>query len=497
MIIRLMKAGKSFKALGRYLLTDPKAKTAERVAWTHTLNLASEMPGEAIHEMYWTYRAADQLKRENGIRPGSTPLKNPVKHLSLSWSREHPPSPEHMLQTVKAFLKRMGWDQHQALVVCHDDKHPHLHVMLNAVDPATGRALDTSHEWRRAQKFALDYEQAQGRIECKQRLLPESERQPAPTRQAWQKMTAAERQLEQDEAVRMTRAPDYFDRGDPAHWKAKEWEALRGYQKDQRTEFFAGGKRAYREVRNRVFREARTEMRDQWNTWYRLRREGCDLNLLGEIKKGILERQNEELEKRREAACKELREQRDTEYAGILQSQREERARLRQRQDEALRTYDLLDHGHEAVGRSADRPQEARDRQDRTKAAFGAAADETTKTRDTDEKSSGREEPREAFEVGPSQADGRVRHPLDVASLLSLGGLGAIAEVGERLFDGFFGGTPAPRPKPQSRHTRAPENDQARATERHQRATEAQAEETARLHAYWEERRRSRGRDRD
>ena len=77
-----------------------------------------------------------------------------------------------------------------------------------------------------------------------------------------------------------------------------------------------------------------------------MRREGSDLNLLGEIKNGILERQNAELEKRRDAGCKELRAERDTEYAGILKDQSEERARLRQRQGKGLRSYELLDHQH-------------------------------------------------------------------------------------------------------------------------------------------------------
>src|SRR5205085_1201344 len=110
--------------------------------------------------------------------------------------------------------------------------------------------------------------------------------------------------FDKDEGGRAARAPDYFDRHAPGEWKAKEWEALRGYQKEQRTDFFAGGKKAYREVRNAVFREVRTEFRDEWKTWFQLRREGFDPNLLGEIKKGILERQNAELETRRDDACK-------------------------------------------------------------------------------------------------------------------------------------------------------------------------------------------------
>jgi hypothetical protein len=66
-IIKLHASGKSFKGLVRYLGHDPKAETKERVAWTHTLNTASDSPELAMHEIYWTYMAADQLKLEAGV----------------------------------------------------------------------------------------------------------------------------------------------------------------------------------------------------------------------------------------------------------------------------------------------------------------------------------------------------------------------------------------------------------------------------------------------
>ena len=57
----------------------------------------------------------------------------------------------------------MKWQEHQALLVAHEDKHPHVHVMLNVVHPETGLRLDDNFERRRAQAWALDYEREQGR----------------------------------------------------------------------------------------------------------------------------------------------------------------------------------------------------------------------------------------------------------------------------------------------------------------------------------------------
>jgi hypothetical protein len=95
MVPRLFSSGKSFKKLALYLLHDPKkAKTDERVRWTHTLNLASDHAPSALHEMLRTYRAAEALKREAGSGTGGRPLENPVKHFSLNWHPSEMPARE-------------------------------------------------------------------------------------------------------------------------------------------------------------------------------------------------------------------------------------------------------------------------------------------------------------------------------------------------------------------------------------------------------------------
>jgi len=107
---------KSFKGLAAYLTHDPEAKTAERVSWTHTLNLAhDDVPG-AVDSMLWTARNAELLKQEAGIRAGGRATENAVKHLSLNWAPDENPTREHMIETAEDFLRHMQWQEHQALL---------------------------------------------------------------------------------------------------------------------------------------------------------------------------------------------------------------------------------------------------------------------------------------------------------------------------------------------------------------------------------------------
>ena len=122
MIIRILSSGKSFTGAANYLTHDPEAQTDERVAWTHTLNLANDHVPSAVDEMLWTARNAELLKQEAGIRAGGRATENPVKHLSLNWSPEDHPTREHMIESTEEFLRHMKWQEHQALLVFHSDK---------------------------------------------------------------------------------------------------------------------------------------------------------------------------------------------------------------------------------------------------------------------------------------------------------------------------------------------------------------------------------------
>lgn len=502
MVPKLFPAGKSFKGVALYITHDPeKAKTAERVDWTHTLNLAHDHIASAVDEMLWTFRAADMLKEQAGLGAGGRQLKNAAKHFSLNWHPSESPSREHMIETVKSFLKHMGWDEHQAILAGHKDKQPHVHVLVNAVHPETGRALDTSFEKRRASDWALQYERDHELIFCEQRLVPKEERTPSPTRASWEKLREVERQFDRAEAALANRAPDYFERANPEVWRAKEWDALRGFQRQQREGFFAGGKQAYREVRNTIFREVRTEFRDEWNGFYALRREGFDPDLLGGIKEGILERQNAELEKRGDAACAELRTDRDADYKSILLDHRMQRELLRNRQAEGLHTPQLLEIMH-GVPRSLanELVPSGGDKRQLGERAFRDAADEVADRRVPSPSKDWKKQRHPKRRKVRFREHHKVRDPANAVGDLGLGAIGALADLAEKLMDGFLGGE-QPRPRAhvvrkEEQEAREPQNDNAaRGAEAGQRASEAREAEW--LQRQWDDRKRRRARYRE
>jgi hypothetical protein len=63
MIVKIGGGGKSFKGLSTYLTHDVNAETQDRVAWTHTHNLANDDVPSAVNEMYLTRENADFSNR--------------------------------------------------------------------------------------------------------------------------------------------------------------------------------------------------------------------------------------------------------------------------------------------------------------------------------------------------------------------------------------------------------------------------------------------------
>lgn len=501
MIPRIGSAGRSFKGLAQYLCHDPNAESAERVAWIMTLNCAHNDAPSAVNEMYMTYLDAELLKEEAGIRGGGRQLEKPVKHFSLNWHPSEEPTREQMIAATESFLKHMGWEEHQALLVAHDDKeHQHLHVMLNAVHPETGVKLDDGLERRRAQEWALAYEREHGKVFCEERLKDPADREQSPPREAWEKLKEAELENERAEAARRQYDPDYLKREDARRTiETEEWKILKEFQRKEREAFFADGKQAFNELRKDIYREVREEFREEWATYYAARRDGLDADLLREIKAGLLERQSAMLDERRDEACGALREARDAQYAEILASQRDVRADLGARQERGLSSPHLLDLvNQEPEFRNADYQRHGAGDADLA-AEFRSAASEICQP--VDERIDTAQGWFNEWETGwnePRGDDGGVRSGADMAGDLGGGLIGAISAIGERLFDGFLGGgeTVRPAPPPTSAKPEKPrDNPFARVAEAAVKNAEQQEIEARRNNAYWEERERERGWD--
>jgi hypothetical protein len=405
MIVRIQPSGGSFLGAGKYYLHDKqpenapsadgaddgmerllKPSTDERVWFTDTRNCLNTDPERALEEMWRTAEDQAYLKMQAGVKRGGRVCEDPVKTLSLSWHKDDQPTPEHMMECADAFLKHMGWDEHQAVLVGHNDtEHRHIHIILNRINPENGRTLDDYRDQKRAQVWALAYEKQQENVRCEERELRAAKREHrAPELQSGK---ASDMNNEQQQAARQTPpapANDHLphnvimlSREHERAFNAREQTletadrdqraALKAEQRAEREAFFKDGAKEFKALRHAVYDEVRKEYAPEWRQLYKdsevaersaeawsassvtralyFAKDGkweeagkafADRDSvrdavtaeLGERKSDLKARQTEDLRERQRVACDALREQRDVQYQELLQRQREERGAL-------------------------------------------------------------------------------------------------------------------------------------------------------------------------
>lgn len=167
MVPDVAKKGHSFKGAFAYYLHDKGADTAERVAWSETRNLATDNPEAAKRIMIATAKQADQLKAAAGVKNTGAKSKAAVYAYSLSWRADEVAGldREGMIRAADASLKVLGADHLQAVIVCHQDTaHPHVHIILNRVDPQNGKLYPANNDYLKLSAWAEKYEQGNGKI---------------------------------------------------------------------------------------------------------------------------------------------------------------------------------------------------------------------------------------------------------------------------------------------------------------------------------------------
>lgn len=169
--------GMSFKGAGLYYLHDKDhAKTNERVGETHTINLNTNDPQAAINAMAATAMNQKQIKEEAGTKSTGRKLSKPVFTYSLSWHAEDKPTAAHMVEQAKETLKALGFSKSQALIVQHlDTDHPHVHVVVNRINPQTGLVVKPSFSKQKLSQWAKSYEETHG-VRCAGRFKGESQK---------------------------------------------------------------------------------------------------------------------------------------------------------------------------------------------------------------------------------------------------------------------------------------------------------------------------------
>lgn len=387
MIVRIQASGGSFVGAGRYYLHDKSADkdlpnrlkptTDERVWFTDTRNLFATDPERAFVEMWKTADDQAYLKVAAGVRTSGRSSNDPVKTLSLAWHKDEKPTAEQMVQAADAFLKHMGWDQHQAVYVGHrDTAHPHIHVIVNRVHPENGRTLDDYREQVRAQGWALAYEKEHGHIWCEQREVNAHHREERHAHErgdgsaARTKRQPANQHLPHN-VIHMSRPLEQAYETAETSREAldiRERALLKEQQRAEREAWFKEGRGLFKATRHAVYDEVRAAHKDAWRQYYRdekaaekeaaalsgdallrawfFARDGhwqkaelalTDLSSVRDETEyrlydqaaALKKEQSSKLREAQKEACDALMEARKAGYADLLQRQRDERAAMR------------------------------------------------------------------------------------------------------------------------------------------------------------------------
>jgi len=174
MVPKLHAKGCSFRGAAAYLLHDVGADTSYRVAWTETKNLATANAQIAWRVMAATAMDQSRLKAQAGIKNTGRKSIDSVLHLTLSWHPEESDelTREEMMRAANGAIRALGAEDHQAMIVCHDDQpQPHIHLLLNRVSPLDGRMLSSSKEKLNLSRWAETYEKERGEVLCAQRVI--------------------------------------------------------------------------------------------------------------------------------------------------------------------------------------------------------------------------------------------------------------------------------------------------------------------------------------
>jgi len=132
---RTFPFGKGFLGLARYLEHGEAGEHRDRVLWVESRNLPTEDPETAARLMAAHARESVRTQR-------------PVYHFVIAFDPGDPVDRESMRRVADAVLRKLGLEEHQVLIVAHNDtEHPHMHLVVNRVHPKRHVAWENSWDW--------------------------------------------------------------------------------------------------------------------------------------------------------------------------------------------------------------------------------------------------------------------------------------------------------------------------------------------------------------
>lgn len=263
MNFQFAKTGSSFKGAMAYYTHDKRARdqeahpvTSERVMWAETRNMLTDRTDTATRIMISTAERAPELKAAAGIKNTGRKATQPVAAFSLAWHPDEAKSLDRaeMARAADQALRVLKLEHCQAVIIAHSDRaHPHVHVVINRVNPENGRMEKIDPNRVRAlDKWAYEYERDRGKIYSPDRAKkferPKDRRRGARER--------PEGRVERDTAL------DRGKRPESAVQSLRERSAaLKGRHKEEWRELG----RAFAQTKRTIYNEARAAIREAYS----------------------------------------------------------------------------------------------------------------------------------------------------------------------------------------------------------------------------------------
>ena len=177
MVPAITAGGRSFRGAFLYYAHDKRRDgeavrfTTNRVAWVETVNLPTRNPERAWRIMAHTALAQAELKAAAGTKATGRKLAKPVFAYSIAWHPGERPTKAEMMEAARESLNAQELEEYQTIILCHDDEpQAHVHIIVNRVHPATGKAATLSNSKLKLSQWAEAYERERGKILCPQRV---------------------------------------------------------------------------------------------------------------------------------------------------------------------------------------------------------------------------------------------------------------------------------------------------------------------------------------
>jgi hypothetical protein len=126
----------------------------------------SKDPSKAIHVGHQNLLSPEAAALEmEALATDNKRCKDPVFHMILSWREMELPTNEQADEAAGIALTELGLSYCQALWVLQNDTHNrHVHIVVNRIDPETGRAVIPANGWTKKalERAARKIELAQG-----------------------------------------------------------------------------------------------------------------------------------------------------------------------------------------------------------------------------------------------------------------------------------------------------------------------------------------------